>query len=74
MGISSNVTEDTFSMHTQDLSNITAHELTTYHDHRMAMAFSLLGSQTGLLTIDDERVVDKTYPNYWQDYAKAADA
>ncbi|MEC7418997.1 MAG: hypothetical protein VX659_02970 [Pseudomonadota bacterium] len=44
--------------------------MTTYHDHRMAMAFSLLGSFSGSLSIDDKRVVDKTYPNFWQDYER----
>lgn len=71
MGIASEITEDTFGMSGHDLSNVSPHLLTTYHDHRMAMAFSLLGSQTGSITVDDERVVDKTYPDYWQDYAKA---
>ena len=46
-----------------------AHILNTYHDHRMAMAFSLLGSMTGTLEVDDKNVVDKTYPRYWEDYA-----
>lgn len=44
-------------------------ELTTYHDHRMAMAFSTLASVTGHIDVDDERVVDKTYPGYWDAYA-----
>ena len=44
--------------------------LTTSHDHRIAMAFSLLGSFSGNLSVDDKNVVAKTYPNYWQDYAR----
>ena len=35
----------------------------------MAMAFSLLGSMSGTLKVDDKTVVDKTYPRYWEDYA-----
>ena len=31
----------------------------------MAMAFSLLGSMSGTLEVDDKNVVDKTYPRYW---------
>ena len=38
--------------------------------HMMAMAFSLLGSKTGQITLDDKFVVTKTYPNYWLDYEK----
>ena len=44
------------------------HRLTTYHDHRMAMAFSTLGSAYGTLSVDDKSVVNKTYPNFWEDY------
>jgi 5-enolpyruvylshikimate-3-phosphate synthase len=40
----------------------------------MAMAFSLLGSFTGTLKIDDKNVVNKTYPNFWQDYANLVNA
>ena len=45
-----------------------AHRLTTYHDHRMAMAFATLGSAFGTLSVDDKTVVNKTYPNFWADY------
>ena len=44
--------------------------LTTYHDHRMAMAFATLGSAYGNVTVDDKAVVNKTYPDFWQDYAR----
>ena len=47
---------------------VTPHTLTTYHDHRMAMAFSVLASKTGQITVDDKKVVDKTFPDYWQTY------
>jgi 5-enolpyruvylshikimate-3-phosphate synthase len=36
----------------------------------MAMAFSMLGSCSHALRVDDKAVVNKTYPNYWQDYNK----
>lgn len=45
------------------------HTLNTYHDHRMAMAFSLIGSKSNILSVDDKAVVNKTYPNFWNDYA-----
>jgi 3-phosphoshikimate 1-carboxyvinyltransferase len=45
------------------------HTLKTYHDHRMAMAFSLIGSKSETLSVDDKSVVEKTYPDYWEDYA-----
>ncbi|MEM7101094.1 MAG: 3-phosphoshikimate 1-carboxyvinyltransferase [Pseudomonadota bacterium] len=45
------------------------HILNTYHDHRMAMAFSLFASCTQPLPIDDKAVVAKTFPNYWDTYS-----
>lgn len=70
MGVAVTTSHDTFTAQKVTPETLKAHQLTTYHDHRMAMAFSVLGSATGNLTIDDERVVDKTYPAYWDDYNK----
>ena len=38
----------------------------TKGDHRIAMAFSLLGSMAGRTTIDDAECVTKTYPEFWE--------
>ena len=70
MGISVKTTSDSIRIQPTSIENLSAHTLTTYHDHRMAMAFSLLGSKTGQITVDDKFVVNKTYPNYWLDYEK----
>ena len=40
--------------------------ITTYHDHRMAMAFAPLGLKTNL-NIEDAMVVSKSYPTFWED-------
>ncbi len=37
----------------------------TKSDHRIAMAFSILGSVAGETTIDDAECVSKTYPEFW---------
>ncbi len=37
----------------------------TKGDHRIAMAFSLLGTLVGKTTIDDAECVSKTYPEFW---------
>jgi 3-phosphoshikimate 1-carboxyvinyltransferase len=37
----------------------------TYHDHRMAMAFALLGLRAEGIRIADPGCVAKTYPGYW---------
>ncbi len=68
MGISATADEGSITIEPIDPSDIRAHTLSTYHDHRMAMAFSVLGSVTGTLTVDDAAVVNKTYPSYWSDY------
>lgn len=42
--------------------------LSTYNDHRMAMALSVLASCRPGCSLDDANVVCKTYPDYWQEY------
>ena len=37
----------------------------TYEDHRMAMAFALLGLRGGPVTITDPDCVGKTFPGFW---------
>ncbi|KLU05692.1 5-Enolpyruvylshikimate-3-phosphate synthase [Rhodopirellula islandica] len=41
--------------------------LDTYHDHRMAMSFSLAGLRLGGIEIENPACTGKTYPNYWAD-------
>jgi 3-phosphoshikimate 1-carboxyvinyltransferase len=44
--------------------------VSTYHDHRMAMAFAPLALR-GLLTIEAPQVVRKSYPRFWTELEKA---
>ena len=69
MGIELTTTEDSIHIYPGDGTLLAPHILSTYHDHRMAMAFSLLGSVSGTLQVDDKAVVNKTYPDYWKDFA-----
>jgi 3-phosphoshikimate 1-carboxyvinyltransferase len=46
-------------------------EIETYHDHRIAMSFGVLGSRLPGLRILDPGCVAKTYPNYWNDWQLA---
>jgi 3-phosphoshikimate 1-carboxyvinyltransferase len=46
-------------------------DIETYHDHRMAMSFGVLGSRLPGLRILDPGCVAKTYPNYWKDWERA---
>ncbi|KAJ7705381.1 Shikimate dehydrogenase [Mycena rosella] len=38
-----------------------------YDDHRVAMAFSVLGTVVGETIIEEKRCVEKTWPNWWDD-------
>ena len=40
--------------------------ISTYNDHRMAMAFAPLALKTQLF-VDDAEVVSKSYPDFWND-------
>ena len=44
----------------------------TYNDHRMAMCFSLVSLGGVPLKIMDPACVNKTYPNYFEDFEKLA--
>ncbi|ADY51225.1 3-phosphoshikimate 1-carboxyvinyltransferase [Pseudopedobacter saltans DSM 12145] len=44
--------------------------INTYEDHRMAMAFAPLALFVKEVEIEEERVVDKSYPHYWEDVRK----
>ncbi len=57
-------------------NTLTPASVDTYDDHRMAMAFSVIGlaSPPGTVTINDPACVNKTYPNYWEDLQKLHEA
>ncbi len=46
----------------------------TYDDHRVAMAFSLAGLVCPGITIEDPACVAKSFPDYWREYARLAEA
>ena len=41
--------------------------VSTHHDHRLAMAFGVIGSAVDGVMLDDEAVVSKSWPTYWSD-------
>jgi 3-phosphoshikimate 1-carboxyvinyltransferase len=45
----------------------TAGIMGTHHDHRLAMAFALLGTRLSGIDIHDSDVVSKSWPSYWSD-------
>ncbi len=42
----------------------------TYDDHRIAMAFAMLGSLVDGITIEHPHVVSKSFPSFWQELFK----
>jgi 3-phosphoshikimate 1-carboxyvinyltransferase len=44
--------------------------INTYDDHRMAMAFAPLALVIPELEVEDAKVVEKSYPAFWEDLAK----
>lgn len=40
--------------------------IATYEDHRMAMSFAMLGARIGGIAIEEPRVVEKSFPSFWQ--------
>lgn len=42
----------------------------TYGDHRMAMAFALLGARVEGIEIEDPSVVSKSFPAFWEEWAR----
>jgi len=47
-------------------ANIKPATVQTYHDHRIAMSFALIGLRVAGIVIDNPSCVAKTFPNYWQ--------
>ncbi|MDR0507391.1 MAG: 3-phosphoshikimate 1-carboxyvinyltransferase [Dysgonamonadaceae bacterium] len=45
--------------------------ISTYEDHRMAMAFAPVCLKTKAVRIQNPEVVSKSYPNFWNDLKKA---
>jgi len=48
--------------------------ISTYDDHRMAMAFGVLGLVRPGITIRDPGCVAKSYPGFWRDLGRVLDA
>lgn len=53
----------------QPLEEFSLGELATYHDHRLAMAFSLLALAIDGVAIQDSEVVSKSWPSFFSDMA-----
>ena len=64
LGAHARTTEDGLEI---DGSSLHGGLVRTHHDHRLAMAFGVLGTLIGGVRVDDEGVVSKSWPNFWTD-------
>ncbi len=62
------ITEDSIHIKPDNLTKIkNPVKIETYQDHRMAMAFAPLSLKVPL-EIENPKVVDKSYPDFWKDF------
>lgn len=61
---------DTLHWEGETVEAASAIVISTYKDHRMAMAFAPAALKAGKLVIDDPMVITKSYPHYWEDLKK----
>ncbi len=43
-------------------------KIETFHDHRVAMCFAVLGSMVPGVIIENPKCTEKTYPTFWDEY------
>ena len=58
--------DDAISWHFERTEPEAEIHISTYHDHRMAMAFAPAAIRYPGLIIDDAQVVSKSYPHFWR--------
>ena len=58
--------DDAISWHFETIAAQTEIHISTYHDHRMAMAFAPAAIRFPGMIIDDAQVVSKSYPLFWE--------
>jgi 3-phosphoshikimate 1-carboxyvinyltransferase len=64
LGVQVEEHEDGMTIH--PCQNFKPAAIQTYNDHRMAMAFSLIGLRVSGVTIENPACVSKTFPNYFE--------
>ena len=63
--------DDAISWHFETTAAEASPHISTYHDHRMAMAFAPAAIRFPGLIIDDAQVVSKSYPLFWEHLRQA---
>jgi 3-phosphoshikimate 1-carboxyvinyltransferase len=63
-GVDTDVTDDGLVIR-PSATSLRAARLGTHHDHRLAMAFGVLGSLVEGIEVEDPDVVSKSWPGFW---------
>ena len=69
IGAKNTVEQNTLILHKHDELNFSK-PVKTYDDHRMAMAFSVFSGLYGSIEISSPEVVNKSFPNFWEQVDK----
>jgi 3-phosphoshikimate 1-carboxyvinyltransferase len=72
--LGASVTVDDSSIAITPPHNLRSACIDTYNDHRMAMSFAVAGTTRDGVTIRDIECVNKTYPDFFADLRRVADA
>jgi 3-phosphoshikimate 1-carboxyvinyltransferase len=64
-GVKVTITDESLEVHARKQALVSA-TISTYNDHRMAMAFAPMALCVPLI-IEDPMVVEKSYPDFWKD-------
>jgi len=65
IGCGAEVLDDGLRVVPQSLDTYRGAELSVHHDHRLAMAWSLLALRVEGISVDDPGVVSKSWPDWW---------
>jgi len=65
-GVTLEENQQLYHLHTENMFTPEALQISTYEDHRMAMAFAPLALLFRQLRIEDPAVVGKSYPLFWK--------
>ncbi|KAF7984960.1 hypothetical protein HWV62_9901 [Athelia sp. TMB] len=69
-GVETKELDDGLEIHGKPIEELkTGVSVHCYDDHRVAMAFSVLGAVVPGTVLEEKRCVEKTWPNWWDDLA-----
>lgn len=61
---------DVYQLDCEELAIPEEITIATYEDHRMAMAFAPMAMMINKVKIEEPKVVQKSYPHFWEDFKK----